>query len=95
MPDAPKPNWIAMIGGTVMGLLTGSLTMYSWLEHRIEARVEAKVMTEVRLTTIESTLKSNKDAAWTADAVINQRIDTLQDHLTRMETKQDTAPTNK
>lgn len=70
-----------------MGLLTGSLTMYTWLEHRIETRVEAKVMLEVRISAIEMALKSNKDAAWTADENLTKRVDGLHERLTQITAK--------
>ena len=90
MPDASKPpSWIAMIGGTVMGLLTGSLTMYTWLEHRIESRVEAKVMIEVRISAIEAALKTNKDAAWLADENLVKRLDIQQERITQLSSKVD------
>lgn len=78
-----------MIGGTVMGLLTGSLTMYTWLEHRIESRVEAKVMTEVRISAIEAALKTNKDAAWLADENLVKRLDIQQERITQLANKVD------
>lgn len=103
MPENSR-SWVATIGGTVMGLITGGLSMYTWLEHRIESKVEAKVLMEVRISAIEanlkaleSTLKTNKDAAWTADETTNKRIDdvvgqqihALQERIVRAEAKVD------
>lgn len=89
MADTNKPSWLAMTGGTVVGLLCGSLSMYTWLEHRIESRVEAKVLTEVRLSAIELAQKTNKDAAWLADENLVKRLDVLQERVGQLCSKVD------
>lgn len=86
MAEATKHvAWIPMIGGTVLGLLTGSITVYNWLE----SRIEAKVLTEVRIKELELAQKTLKDACWTADEAINKTVSTLQTSLARLEVKMD------
>ena len=83
METEPKrPNWLAMLGGTVFGVITGGLTGYQFLEHRIESRVEARVKTDLKLADLklaelELNCKSLKDASWTADETMGKRIDQL------------------
>lgn len=78
METEPKrPNWLAMLGGTVFGVITGGLTGYQFLETRIESRVEARVKTDLKLAELELNCKSLKDASWTADETMGKRIDQL------------------
>lgn len=82
-------NWLMIVGTSCAGIVTGSAGMYTWLGHRIEQRVELRVTTALQLSTLEQSLKSIKDAAWTSDAAINQRVTDLQERVARSEAKLD------